>query len=286
VPASIEGKTLRSILPAVSFSGRAAETPSSRPPDLIDALAQPAAKAATFAEIMPARPFTGVVQGPRVEVAIATQAATAKSDTGPLPVVARVETSPVRTAESDIKSNPLFALINQNAKPRGFDNFNARMEKSPTSVESLSRQIMTADFRPQQSWQDGGQARPKALDPFLAANCYQSMEFGPDGTVKTTTTLPDLSASKIESLYPDKSTSVALTDYLGRITIEQRVDATGQLTSQTTNRFDHTESPLVASLKTVQTATQSIETRQDPTGKVIASKVMPYSDLNAAKSIA
>lgn len=152
-----------------------------------------------------------------------------------------------KPVEFDVKAHPLFANIKEGAR-------------SNQKVEST-----------------------KAPDPFMADNCYQSMEISPDGKVTTTTTLPDLSASKIESRFPDKSTSIALTDHLGRPTLEHRFDASGKLVSETSSRFDHADSPMVPSHRVTKTASQTIETTMDKTGASIATKVMPYSDLDVNK---
>jgi len=203
-----------------------------------------------------------------------TAKAAVETFTPPAAPMARVE-APAAAPKSnqfDVKAHPFFANIKE-GNPRGGDNFNARMERTAATTADLARLINPSESA-------------KAADPFKAANCYESMEFGLDGVVKTTTTLPDLSASKIESRFPDKSMNVAFTDHLGRPTVENRFDSNGQLVSQTSMKFNNSESPMLPSHKVVKTASQTIETTMDATGKVVASKVMPYSDLNTATASA
>ncbi|MBU6451231.1 MAG: hypothetical protein KGS72_05610 [Cyanobacteria bacterium REEB67] len=196
---------------------------------------------------------------------------------------AAVEAKAARPADFDVKSHPLFANLNKEAKSSS-DNFNARMDK-PAAIEDLSRQVMASDFRINQRPAIDAAAASQASDPFAADNCYQSMEISPDGVVKTTTTLPDLTASKVETRNPDKSSTLALTDHLGRPTVEQHFDRNNHLISQTTSRFDFADAPMAASHRIVKTATQTIETTLDRTGVVVASKVMPYSDLHSGNAL-
>jgi hypothetical protein len=220
----------------------------------------------------------------------------ARTETGPLPVarpeipatpapttVARVEAPVAPTAAKfDPASHPLLANINKEAKSSAY-NFNARMD-STSSIEAMSRQLMAVDFGTPKAWANADKTSAKA-DPFAAPNCYQTMEFQTDGSVKTITTLPDLSASRIETVQLDRSKTVALTDHLGRAVVEQRVDATGQLVAHTTTRYDHEDAPLSPSEKVVMTATQTIKTKSNKMGTVVASEIRPYSDLNDTKSI-
>jgi hypothetical protein len=289
LPAYQGGQTLRSILPPTGIGTRAADaTISSRPADLIDALSGTRTNLEARATApLPANPFAPATQS-RADFNTPSFSPAAKADTGPLQAVARVEAPRVTAASTqafDVSSHPLFANISKDAKTAPAYNFNARMG-STAAIEALSRQIMPPDFSAPRGWPATNQTAGKSADPFMAAHCDQSMVFHPNGTVTTTTTLPDGSASKIEAVNLDRSRSVALTDHLGRPTVEQRFDKTGLLVSQTTSRFDNPSAPLVASHKTVQTATQTIETAMDDSGRVIGSKILNYSDLNANKSIA
>ena len=289
---NIEGKTLRSILPSMGMSGRplesvASQTTSQRPIDLIDALIAADVQTAKVELPKPevARPevFKPEVFKPEVVKQDFFHPPTNTGLASAELVSVQALAKPGRSVDFDVKANPLLANLNKDAKPKSFENYNARMEKS-ASFEDLSRQTMVQDFRlPTTRNMDLLASANRANDPFQADNCYQQMEISPDGRVKTTTTLPDLSASKVECRFPDKSSTVALTDHLGRETITQCLDANGQLVSQTNYSFDNAAAPMSASQKTVKTATQTIDTRMDAAGTVVASKVMPYSDLHASK---
>jgi len=267
---SVEGMTLKSVLgglnrqsPNESTISASSASPASR------AIEQTGwASSSSFqTDYQPRVSF----QPPEAKVAAPAPAPmfTTKFEMPPAVVTkAEVAEPALKSNQFDVKAHPLFANIKEGTARAG-DNFNARMEKTAATNSDLARLINPA-------------ASSKAADPFMADNCYQSMEISPDGKVTTTTTLQDLSASKIESRFPDKSSTVAFTDHLGRPTIENRFDANGQLVSQTTTHFGNTESPMLPSHKMVKTASQTIETTMDATGKVIASKVMPYSDLNTA----
>ena len=220
-----------------------------------------------------------LAQAPALVQAPAFVQAQASAEAAPVEVLAR--------STFDVKAHPLFANLAKQVKEPAA-NFNARMDR-PAAIEDLSRQIMPTDFRinqrpPVDAAANVAVVHVNANDPFAADNCYQSMEISPDGVVKTTTTLPDLSASKIETRNPDRSSSLALTDHLGRPTVEQRFDSNNHLVAQTNSRFDHVDAPLMTSHKIVKTATQTIETTLDKAGAVVASKVMPYSDLSTSKA--
>ena len=269
--ATNESKTLRSVLSGGAFaSARNADiTTSSRASDLIDLLSSPSYGFEARAKTQPQpQPYYSE----------------AKSETGPLPVANSGEVVAPRPLTFDVKSNPLFALLNKDAKSASAYNYNARMDS--TGIEALSRQIMPVDFTAPKAWAAPEATRGKNGDPFSADNCDQSMEFRHDGSVVTTTTLPDRSASKVETVNLDKSKSIALTDAQGRATVEQKFDATGHLVSQTSSRYDHTDQPMVASQKIVQTATQAIETKMNESGLVVGSKIVAAGDLSANKSLA
>jgi hypothetical protein len=252
--------------------------------------------------------------------------AQAKAETGPLPAVSRVEaaswispSAPVargNAAAEGTRTNPSSeaarlnptvetarvvptveaarvipvveaARVSPASPPKVYSVFNNPSPdvQNPASLDALSRQIMHTDFNARPSWPTAGKMADKA-DPFMAANCYQSMEFSPDGRVTTTTTLPDLSASKIESIGLDKSRTLALTDHLGRTTVKQSFDGTGQLVCQTNNRFDNPDAPMSTTERSVQTGTQTIVTTMDLSGKVVGSKILTGSTLDANTSIA
>jgi len=294
-PSEDRARTLRSLLPPGPFGMRSAEVnpapvtfdrPEARTFDLIDALSAeaPTGRTSILREATP------------TPNAIFTNFG--RTDTGPQPILQPIvqpafptaeqaipKPAPAIEARADITSHPLFANLNI-SKTKSGDNFYVRME-SPASMENLSRNVMAANFKAPNAWQDSPAPASKGKDPFAADNCYQSMEFSPDGSVKTTTTLPDLSASKIESHQGGKLLALALTDHLGRPSVEQRFDlATGQLTAQTSNRYDHEDEPMQPSYQLLQTETQTIEKKFAASGKVIASKVMPYSELGSIKSLA
>lgn len=108
-------------------------------------------------------------------------------------------------------------------------------------------------------------------DPFSAPNCYQSYQINAaEGWSRTVTTLPDLSASKIESRYQDRNT-VTFTDRLGRPERETVMDKQGNVLTETIARFEHQASPTVPSYKRVKTANETIELTLDAQG-IVTSK--------------
>lgn len=108
-------------------------------------------------------------------------------------------------------------------------------------------------------------------DPFSAPNCYQSYQINAaEGWSRTVTTLPDLSASKIESRYQDRNT-VTYTDRLGRPERETVLDKQGNVLTETISRFEHPASPTVPSYKRVKTANETIELTLDAQG-IVTSK--------------
>jgi hypothetical protein len=82
---------------------------------------------------------------------------------------------------------------------------------------------------------------------FEAENCYQSMQINPnEGWSKTITTLPDLSATRIETRFADKTSSLAYLDHLGRRIHESNFDNSGKLTSLTETLYENQEQPSLA----------------------------------------
>lgn len=107
-------------------------------------------------------------------------------------------------------------------------------------------------------------------DPFSAPNCYQSFQINTaEGWSRTVTTLPDLSASKIETRYPDRLT-ITYADKLGRPEKETVLDKQGNLLTETISRFDHAASPTSPSQKLVRTANETIALTLDAHGNVIS----------------
>lgn len=144
--------------------------------------------------------------------------------------------------------------------------FSQRSESG--SREELARRLVS-DFKPSIfDSKFGIRNDVMGKDPFSAPNCYQSYQINAaEGWSRTVTTLPDLSASKIESRYQDRNT-VTFTDRLGRPERETVMDKQGNVLTETISRFEHPASPTVPSYKRVKTANETIELTLDAHGNV------------------
>jgi len=144
----------------------------------------------------------------------------------------------------------------------------AQAERDNAPREALARKVVY-DFKPNIFDSKFGIRNDiMGRDPFGAPNCYQSYQINAaEGWSRTVTTLPDLSASKIETRYPDRNT-ITFTDRLGRPEREQVLDKQGNVLTETQSRFEHAASPTIASYKMVKTANETIEMTFDRHGNV------------------
>jgi hypothetical protein len=171
------------------------------------------------------------------------------------------------------QTHPLMASLRrpEPAKEAQFPvpGFSQRAESG--SREELALRLVT-DFKPSIfDSKFGIRNDVMGKDPFSAPNCYQSYQINAaEGWSRTVTTLPDLSASKIESRYQDRNT-VTFTDRLGRPERETVLDKQGNVLTETIARLEHPASPTVPSYKRVKTANETIELTLDAQG-IVTSK--------------
>lgn len=127
--------------------------------------------------------------------------------------------------------------------------FLAALKGAPEAAEETLQTRFAEDFRSPliETRQKENLSTVSTTANFEAENCYQSMQINPnEGWSKTITTLPDLSATRIETRFADKTSSLAYLDHLGRRIHESNFDHSGKLTSLTETLYENPEQPSLA----------------------------------------
>lgn len=244
-PAPDKAKTLRSILPPFTAQGH-------KPYELIKGDDQPLVKPLNF---MPES------TGERMEKA-AFQSSFAPPVT-PQPAERPLTALP-QVQQPEV--HPLLALLKRPDNKQENQFPVASFKDRDTDIPRVF-----ADFRPGAiDGKLGVRNDIPGKDPFSAPNCYQTFQINTaEGWSRTVTTLPDLSASRVETKFPDRI-NISYQDRLGRPERETVLDRQGNVLTETESRFDHLGSPTTPSYKRVKTANETIELTFDVKGNMLS----------------